>query len=95
MGLPHLPSTSRATPVWILISSVPLQIGSIASVLYVLSSDNKNKEYTLLFLIPTIGPIIAYVLTEQKDKYISSMAGWVFVGQILGYIILDLLLAFR
>ncbi|MCL5680269.1 MAG: hypothetical protein M1465_02940 [Candidatus Marsarchaeota archaeon] len=91
MGLPHLPSASKANPAWIFISAIPLQIGSIASMLYVLSSDNKNKAYSLLFLIPVIGPIISYVLTEQKDKYISTMAGWVFLGQILSYVILDLM----
>ena len=93
MKLPHLSSKSKSSPIWILISAIPIQIGSIISMLYVLSSDNKNKAYTLLFLIPTIGPIIAYVLTEQNDKYISSMAGWVFIGQILSYILLDVLIA--
>ncbi len=92
MGVPRLSSTSKSSPVWILISAVPPLIGTIAAVLYVLSSDNKNKAYSLLFLIPIIGPIIAYVLMEQKDRYISSMAGWVFLGQILGYIILDALI---
>jgi hypothetical protein len=92
MGL-HLPSNSKASPIWMLVSAIPLQIGSIASMLYVLSSDNKNKAYSLLFLIPTIGPVVAYVLTESKDKYVSSMAGWVFVGQILSYIVLDILLS--
>ncbi|EET90390.1 MAG: hypothetical protein LVQ97_03385 [Candidatus Micrarchaeales archaeon] len=93
MGVPHISSASKSSPIWILVSAIPLQIGSIAAMLYVLSSGNKNKAYSLLFLIPIIGPIIAYVLTEQKDRYISSMAGWVFLGQILGYIILDALIA--
>ncbi len=93
MKLPHLSSTSKSSQIWIIISAIPIQIGSIISMLYVLSSDNKNKAFALLFLIPIIGPIIAYVLTEQKDKYISSMAGWVFIGQILSYILLDVFIA--
>ncbi len=60
--------------------------------LYILSSDNKNKAYSLLLLIPIIGPIIAYVLMESGDKYVATMAGWVFIGQILSYVILEVLL---
>ncbi|MEM3883372.1 MAG: hypothetical protein QXT94_00350 [Methanothrix sp.] len=92
MGYHSLPATSKANPIWILISAIPLQIGSIASMLYIVSSDNKDKAYSLLFLIPVLGPIIAYVLTESRDRYIATMAGWVFIGQILGYVILDVLL---
>ncbi len=92
MGLLHISSTSKATPLWIFVSAIPL-IGGVISMLYILSSDNKNKAYSLLFLIPVIGPIISYVLMEQKDKYISTMAGWVFLGQVIGYIILNLLQA--
>ena len=87
-----LPSASKANPIWILISAIPLQIGSIASMLYIVSSNNKDKAYSLLFLIPVIGPMIAYVLTESRNRYIATMAGWVFIGQILSYVILDVLL---
>ncbi len=89
---PHLITTQRANPVWVLISAVPLQIGSVASIVYVLSSDSKNKAYSLLFLIPIVGPIITHVLMIQKDRYLSSMAEWIFIGQIAGYIILKVLL---
>ena len=92
MRLSHIPSNIKSSPIWILISSVPYQIGSIIAMLYVLSSDNENKIYSLLFLIPIIGPIISYVLTENKDRYISTLSGWVFAGQIISYILLDILL---
>jgi len=62
-------------------------VGAIIGMLYVLSSNNKDKAYTLLFLIPILGPIIAYVLTSSKDKYISTMAEWFFVGQLTWIII--------
>lgn len=58
---------------------------------WILSSNNKNKAYSLLYIVPIIGPIIAYVFMESKDKYISTMAEWVFVGQVLSYIILVVL----
>lgn len=68
-------------------SAIPLMVGTIVVLLYILSSNNKNKAYALLYLIPILGPIIAYVLTESKDKYISTMASWVFAGQILSGVI--------
>lgn len=92
MGLLHLPKGMKSSPIWILISAIPFQIGSIVAMLYVLSSDNENKGYSLLFLIPILGPIISYVLTEGKDKYISTLSGWVFVGQIISYILLDIVI---
>jgi len=45
----------------------------------------------LLFLIPVIEPIIAYVFTEHSDKYLSTMAGWVFLGQIINLFVLKAL----
>ncbi len=92
MGLLHLPKNSKSSPIWALISAIPFQIGSIVAMIYVVSSDNEDKAYSLLFLIPIIGPIISYVLTESKDKYTSTLAEWVFVGQIISYILLDVLL---
>ena len=92
MPLKRGDSHSRASLVWIFVSAIPLQIGSIAAMLYVLSSINDNKAYSLLFLIPFMGPIVAYVLTSTKDEYISSMAGWIFLGQILSSIILEILI---
>ncbi|MGC8694732.1 MAG: hypothetical protein ACP5RI_03910 [Candidatus Micrarchaeia archaeon] len=91
MSLRHIPNEIKASPIWILISSVPYQIGSIIAMLYVLSSDNENKAYSLLFLLPIIGPIISYVITENKDRYVSTLSGWVFVGQIISYILIDIL----
>ncbi|ASI13623.1 multipass membrane protein [Candidatus Mancarchaeum acidiphilum] len=88
-----LPSNRKASFIWILVSAIPFDIGSVIAILWVLSSTNKNKAYSLLYLIPVIGPIISYVLTESKDEYLSSMAGWVFLGQILGGIILEVLIA--
>jgi len=92
MSMQRVDSHSNASPIWIFVSAIPLQIGSIVATLYVLSSSNDNKAYSLLFLIPGIGPIVAYVLTSKKDAYISSMASWVFLGQILSYIILWILI---
>lgn len=86
-----LQNNKKPGPIWIIISAIPLQIGSIIAMLWILSSDNKNKAYALLYLIPFIGPIIAYVLMGKKDKYVSTMAEWVFVGQILGYVVWYLL----
>ncbi len=76
---------TKANPLWILISAIPL--GSVISMLYVLSSRRNNKEYSLFFLIPVIGPLIAYVMMESKDTYLASMAEWVFIGEIIDTII--------
>lgn len=92
MDLPDLTSNKKSSPMWAIVSVIPLLIGTTIVVLYILSSNNKNKAYSLLYLIPGIGPIVAYVLTESRDKYVSTMAGWVFVGQILSYVILVVLL---
>ncbi len=94
MKQPNLPSDKKATPIWVLISAIPLQIGSIIAMLWILSSTNRNKAYSLLFPIPIIGPIISYVLMESKDRYISSMSGWIFVGQVLSAIIFELISIF-
>lgn len=91
MKWPHLPSDSKSSLLWTFVASIPLQIGSAIIVLYILSSDNRNKAYSLLFLIPVIGPIIAYVFTEHSDKHLSTMAGWVFLGQIISLFVLEAL----
>jgi hypothetical protein len=93
MGSRHLPRNVKSSPVWILISAIPFQIGSIAAMLYVISSDNEDKAFSLLFLIPIIGPIISYVLAEGKDKYLSTLSGWVFIGQIISYFLMKILLS--
>ncbi len=93
MGSRHLPGNVKSSPVWILISAIPFQIGSIVAMLYVISSDNEDKVYSLLFLIPIIGPIISYVLAEGKDKYLSTLSGWVFIGQIISYFLMKILLS--
>ena len=86
------PSDSKASPLWIIVAAIPW-LGGVVSMLYVISSDNKNKAYSLLFIIPVIGAIVAYVLTSSKDKYVSTMAEWVFIGQLIAQFLWFVLIA--
>lgn len=83
-----------ANPAWVAISAIPLMIGTVVAVLHTLTLKNENKAYSLLLLIPFIGPIITYVLMSSKDRYLSTLAEWVFVGQILGAVIFTLIANF-
>ncbi len=72
----------KSSPLWVLIAAVPLA-GAVSAIAYTAYLNARNRWFTLLFLVPILGPIIAYIITSSNDRYVSSMAEWFFLGTIL------------
>jgi len=76
----------NASKIWILLGFIG--IGQLIALIYSLvSKDDKDRILGVLFILGWLGDIIIYFIEKDKDKYISSMALYLFIGELILFII--------
>lgn len=80
-------ASRKSSPLWVPVAAVPLA-GAVAAIAYAFHRNARHRWYTLLFLVPILGPLLAYVFTSSSDRYISSMAEWFFAGYVVMVLVL-------
>ena len=72
----------KASYFWILLGF--LGIGQIVALIYSLVSKNdKDRVFGVLFILGWLGDIIVYVIEKDKDKYLASIALYLFIGELI------------
>ncbi|MBE5729196.1 hypothetical protein IG206_00120 [Candidatus Parvarchaeota archaeon] len=72
----------KASKVWILLGFIG--IGQLVALIYSLVSKNdKDRVFGVFFILGWLGDIIIYFIEKDKDKYLSSMALYLLIGEII------------
>ena len=72
----------EASKVWILLGLIG--IGQLVALIYSLVNKNdEDRVFGVLFILGWLGDIILYFIEKDKDKYLSSMALYLLIGNIL------------
>ena len=72
----------KASKIWVLLGLIG--IGQLVALIYSLVKKNdKDRIFGVLFILGWIGDIIIYFLQKDKDEYLSSMALYLLVGNII------------
>ena len=76
----------KASKIWILLGL--LGVGQLVALIYSLISKNdKDRVFGVLFILGWFGDLILYFIEKDKDKYLSSMALYLLIGNILLFVI--------
>ncbi len=72
----------KASKVWILLGFIGL--GQLVALIYSLvSKEDKDRVFGVLFILGFIGDILIYFLEKDKDTYIATMALYLLIGEII------------
>ncbi len=72
----------KASKIWVLLGLIG--IGQLVALIYSLVKKNdKDRILGVLFILGWIGDIILYFIQKDKDKYLSSMALYLLIGNII------------
>lgn len=72
----------KASYGWIVLGLIG--VGQIVALIYSLISKNdKDRVFGVLFLLGWLGDIIIYVIEKDKDKYLATMALYLLIGNII------------
>lgn len=72
----------KASILWILLGA--LGIGQLVALIYSLVSKNdKDRIFGVLFILGWLGDIIIYVIEKDKDKYLATMALYLLIGNVI------------
>ncbi len=75
-------TSKKASKVWILLGFIG--IGQLVALIYSLVSKNdKDRVFGVLFILGWLGDLIIYFIEKDKDKYLSSMALYLLIGEIV------------
>ncbi len=75
-------TSKKASKIWILLGFIG--IGQLIALIYSLVNKNdKDRVIGVLFILGWLGDLIIYFLEKDKDKYLSSMALYLFIGEII------------
>jgi hypothetical protein len=59
-------------------------IGQLVALIYSLvSKEDKDRVFGVLFILGFLGDLIIYFIEKDKDKYLSSMALYLLIGEIV------------
>ena len=76
----------KASKIWILLGL--LGVGQLIALIYSLVSKNdKDRVFGVLFILGWLGDIILYFVEKDKDKYLSSMALYLLIGNVVLFVI--------
>ncbi len=77
----------EASKIWILLGFIG--IGQLVALIYSLvSKDDKDRIFGVLFILGWLGDLILYFIEKDKDKYLSSMALYLFIGEIIMFVVI-------
>jgi hypothetical protein len=80
-------SKKASAAAWIFLGFIG--VGQLIALIYSLVSKNdKDRVFGVLFILGWLGDLIIYVVQKDKDKYLSSMALYLFIGSVLLFVIL-------
>ena len=75
-------TSKKASKVWILLGFIG--IGQLVALIYSLVSKNdKDRVFGVLFILGWLGDLIIYFIEKDKDMYLSSMALYLLIGEIV------------
>ena len=75
-------TSKKVSKIWILLGLIG--IGQLVALIYSLVSKNdKDRVFGVLFILGWLGDIIIYFIEKDKDKYLSSMALYLLIGEII------------
>ena len=75
-------TSKKASKLWILLGFIG--IGQLIALIYSLVSKNdKDRVFGILFILGWLGDIIIYFLEKDKDKYLASMALYLLIGEVV------------
>ncbi len=77
---------SKASDWWYLIGLTG-GIGYLAAIIYTLVSDNKNRIWSLFYLLGFIGGIVLYFVFEKSDRKFADMSKKLVIGNIVAIVI--------
>jgi hypothetical protein len=80
----------KASPFWYLLGIIG-GIGYFVGMIYVLITNNKNRIWSLFFLLGPIGSIILYFVFKTEDKKLVDMSVKLLIGYIISIIIIIVL----
>ena len=73
---------TKASKIWILLGF--FGIGQLIALIYSLvAKDDKDRILGVLFILGWLGDIILYFIQKDKDQYLSSMALYLLIGNII------------
>lgn len=76
-----------ASKIWIFLGFF-FGIGYLIALIYTLiSKQDKDRLYGILFILGFIGSIIIYILEKDKDRYLSSLALYLLIGTIIDIVV--------
>ncbi len=79
-------TSKKASAAWILLGIIG--IGQFIALIYSLVSKNdKDRVFGVLFILGWLGDLIIYFVEKDKDKYLSSMALYLFIGEVLLFVV--------
>ncbi len=74
-------TSKKASKIWILLGLIG--IGQLIALIYSLvSKKDKDRFFGILFILGWLGDLIIYFVEKDRDKYLSSMALYLFIGEI-------------
>jgi hypothetical protein len=72
----------KASKFWIILGLIG--IGQLVALIYSLvSKEDKDRVFGVLFILGFLGDLIIYFIEKDKDKYLSSMALYLLIGEIV------------
>ena len=79
-------TSKKASKIWIFLGLIG--IGQLIALIYSLVSKNdKDRVFGVLFILGWLGDLIIYFVEKDKDKYLSSMALYLFIGEVLLFVV--------
>ncbi len=79
-------TSKKASKIWILLGLIG--VGQLIALIYSLVSKNdKDRVFGVLFILGWLGDLIIYFVEKDKDKYLSSMALYLFIGEVLLFVV--------
>lgn len=78
---------------WWYLGGVVGGLGYLFAIIYFLVSNNKNRLFSLLYLLGPIGAIILLIIFPNKDKIIYAVSFKLLVGSIVTIVIATIVLS--
>ena len=69
-------------------------IGYIVAMIYMLLTNDKNRVFSLLYLLGIIGGLITYFIFKKKDERFADLSKKLVIGNVL-FLVLALFLVFE